>query len=212
MTRLFGVIAVLLVFSTLSAASAPEPAAVERPGEWTLRTQFEHLQPIIMPTEQGQDAQRFWYLIMTVTNKTDRDVDFDTSCILMTDNFQLIPSGKDVPPAVYERLKKRYERRYPLLQTMSEAGRRILQGEDNAKDIVVVWPDFDKKAKGLNVFIKGLSSETAVVEHPTEKDDDGEPVKMYLRKTLKLDYDIIGDPAVSPRVKLDYEGQNWVMR
>ena len=78
---------------------------------------------------------------------------------------------------------------------------------DNAKDIAIIWPDFDPSAKGFKLFISGLSNETAVVKHPIIKDKD-----VYLRKTLELDYILRSDPALRSSVKLNYRDKRWVMR
>jgi hypothetical protein len=205
-------IALLIAFAATNAPAAPEPAVIQPPGLWTLDTEFKHLQPFKMQTEQGKPPARFWYMIMTLTNKTGHEVSFFPGCELMTDTYQIIPAGKNVPEAVYNRLIKRYRRSYPFLRTLPEAGTKILQGENNAMDLLIVWPDFDPEANRLKAFISGLSNETAVVEHPTAENENGEPLKIYLRKTLELNYDIGGDPATSPRLRISYQGKDWVMR
>ena len=94
---------------------------------------------------------------------------------------------------------------------MENAGNKILQGQDNTVDIVICWPDFDPNAKTADIFITGLSNETVAVDHPSEKDKDGNPVKVYLRKTLELNYSIAGDPKFRPDQKLKLENKTWVM-
>ena len=88
----------------------------------------------------------------------------------------------------------------------------MLEGEDNAKDIAIIWPDFDERVKNLKLFITGLSNETAVVDHPVSKNAAGQPLKVYLRKTLEISYDLSGDPALRSSAKLTYKGKRWVMR
>jgi hypothetical protein len=95
---------------------------------------------------------------------------------------------------------------------LAKAGNRILQGEDNTKDIAVIWPDFDTKAKNIKVFIAGLSNETVAIDHPMAKDQAGKPFKVFLRKTLELSYAFKGDPALRSDASLTYKGKRWIMR
>jgi len=192
--------------------AAPEPAIVAGPRDWTVNATYEHPQQITLHLGGNTKAQRFWYTIVTLTNKTRRDVDFYPKCELMTDTFRIMPVGNGVTVAVFERIKRRHQSKYPFLEPLEKAGNKILQGEDNAKDIALIWPDFDVRAKGIRVFITGLSNETAVVDHPIAKDKAGKPVKVYLRKTLELNYDLRGDPALRSYIKLDYKGNRWIMR
>lgn len=189
--------------------AAPEPAVVAKPGDWTLDVKFEHPLQIVLP---GAVQQRFWYTILTLTNKSGREVDFYPKCELVTDTLQIVPAIKGTSAVLFEKIKTRHQGKYPLLQLLEKAGNKILQGEDNAVDLLVIWPDFDHNAKSFEIFISGLSNETIVVNHPVEKDPNDNPIKVYLRKTLQLGYTISGDPAFRADQKVKFESQNWVMR
>ncbi|HNS19600.1 MAG TPA: hypothetical protein PKH24_03830 [Sedimentisphaerales bacterium] len=191
--------------------AAPEPAMVQRAGQWTLDVRCERLQQLVLPWGPGGE-QRFWYTIVTVTNRTGMDADFYPKCDLMTDTFQVLPAGKGVPPVVFDMIRQRHASRYPLLESLQRVPNRILEGEDNARDIAVIWKDFDPQATSLRLFIGGLSNETAIVSHPVAVDADGNPVPIYLRKTLEMDYTLRGDPALRSSVEVVYKGQSWVMR
>ena len=199
-------------FGTRSWAAAPQPAIVQHTGQWTLEVRYEHPQQIVMPWGPG-GATRFWYMIVAVTNRTGQDADFFPKCDLMTDTFQIVPAGRGVTPAVFEAIKQRHQSRYPLLEPLRGVANRILEGEDNAKDIAIIWQDFDPHALGFKVYLTGLSNETAVVPHPVAVDKaTGKPVPVYLRKTLELTYALRGDPALRSSVDVVYKGQGWVMR
>ena len=200
----------LVVASSLCVA-APEPAIVQGPGHWTVEVKFEQPQQLVLPWG-GNGAARYWYTILTVTNRTRDDVDFYPRCELMTDTFQIVPAGRNVPPVVFEQIKRRHQSRYPFLESLEKVENRVLQGEDNAKDIAVIWRDFDTRATGFKVFITGLSNETAAVDHPVAVDDAGAPVQVFLRKTLELDYAFRGDPTLRDSVEVVYKGKTWVMR
>jgi hypothetical protein len=159
-----------------------------------------------------EKPRRFWYTIVTLVNRTNDDVDFFPKCELMTDTFQIVPAGRGVPPAVFDLVKRRHASKYPFLEPMDRADSRILQGEDNAMDLAIIWPDFDTQAKSIKLFITGLSNETIAIDHPVQKDDAGLPVKVFLRKTLELNYTLRGDPILRPDVSVVFKGKRWIMR
>lgn len=205
---------ILAIFGVMTCVclAAPEPAIVPGPGDWTVDVRFEHPQQIQLQLAGDNQPRRFWYTIITLTNRTNRDVDFYPNCELMTDTFQIIPAGKDAPAAVFERIKRRHQSKYPFLEPLERTGSKILQGEDNTKDIAIIWPDFDAKARAIKLFITGLGNETVAIEHPIAKDKNGKPVKVYLRKTLELSYNLPGDTSLRSGIKLTYKGKSWVMR
>lgn len=187
--------------------AAPKPALVQSSNFWTVDMSYTHPQQIMVKMAGERMPRRFWYTIATLTNKSKRKVDFYPQCDLMTDTFQILPSGKGVPRSVFEKIKMRHKRVYPFLESLEETKSSILVGSDNAKDVVIMWPDFAGKAKNIKLFITGLSNETAVVKHPIKKDK-----KIYLRKTLELNYKLGGDPTFRSDVKLIPKGKRWVMR
>jgi hypothetical protein len=209
-----------LVFSALTVCAitsyvvlaAPEPAIVPNPGDWTVDVTFSQPQQIVLQPSAPGVPQRFWYIIVTLVNNTNHDVDFFPQCDLMTNTFQIIPAGVDVPPAVFELIKTRYQSRYPFLESLQTTDSRILQGEDNAKDIAIIWPDFDVRATSFKIFISGLSSETVAVDHPVQRDENGRPVQVYLRKTLELSYNLRGDTKLRSDLGVEYKGKRWIMR
>jgi hypothetical protein len=184
----------------------PEPAVLQSLDQWTLQVTFEHPQQITLPQAGPGLQNRFWYTIVTLTNRTNHDVDFYPRSELMTDEFQIIPAGVNTPPRVFELIKKRHHSRYPLLESFTQVANRILEGEDNAKDIAVIWPDFDHDATEIKIFVEGLSNETVAIKHPIK------PQGIYLRKSLELTYSVKGDPALKSALKLQYKGKRWVMR
>ncbi|MHC4574340.1 MAG: hypothetical protein ACYS76_09450 [Planctomycetota bacterium] len=202
----------ILALAVGACFAAPEPAIVQGPRDWTVEISFEHPQQIMWQGAGDRKPRRFWYVIVTLTNRTNDDVDLYPKCELMTEGFQVIPAGLNVSAGVFERIKRRHQSRYPFLESLEAAGNRILQGEDNTQDIAIIWPDFDAQAKRIKIFVSGLSNETVVIEHPTAKEAGGEPVRVYLRKTLELSYTLRGDPAFRSDSKLIYEGRRWVMR
>ena len=207
---IYGTFAFLVVIAFVCLA-APEPAIIPGPRDWTMDIAFEHPQQIMVRMEKG-GQRRFWYTIVTLTNKSGEDVDFYPNCDLMTDTFNVIPANKSTPAGVFKQVKRRHQRKYPFLEALEKADNKMLEGEDNAKDIAVIWPDFDEQVKNMKIFVTGLSNETAVIDHPIAKNAAGEPAKVYLRKTLEISYSLSGDPALRSYAKLGYKGQRWIMR
>jgi len=178
-----------------------------------LNTVFTHPQQIVLQSGADGKPIRFWYMILTLTNKTGSDVDFYPVCDLMTDTFQIAPAGKGVPTLVFEQIKKRHQNQYPFLEPLDKTSNKLLQGEDNTKDIAIMWQDFDAKARSIKIFIAGLSNETAAIDHPVAKDKQtGKPIKVFLRKTLELHYALKSDAAMRSDASLDYKDKRWIMR
>ena len=205
-------IAAVIVFTASSIFSAPKPAIVPAPNQWTLNVVFTKPEQITVKLPGEKKAQRFWYIIVTLTNSVSIDVPFYPSCELMTDTFQAIPAYRNTRNAVFDKIKSRHKKKYPFLESLELAENKILQGQDNTKDFAIIWPDFDPKAKEIRLFIAGLSNETAVVEHPIKKDPNGVAEKIYLRKTLELQYSIRGDTTLRSNTALAYKNKEWVMR
>jgi hypothetical protein len=209
---LFISIAAIILCTSITGFCAPEPAIVPAENQWTLNVVYNQPQQITVKIPNQRTPQRFWYVILTITNNTNIDVPFYPTCELVTDTFQIIPAYRDTRNLVFDKIKARYKKKFPFLESLETADSRILQGEDNTKDLVIIWPDFDSKAKNISLFIAGLSNETVVVEHPTQKDPNGNPERIYLRKTLELQYSIGGDPNFRSNTSLVYKAMNWVMR
>ena len=207
-TMLVGV----LILANCACFAAPEPAIVPAYGQWTVDVEFTNLQQIVLPTRGAEKQEKYWYIIITLTNNTGEDVDFYPKCDLMTDNFQILSEGAFVSPMVFQQIKKLHQSEYPFLENLETTDNRILQGSDNTKDIAIIWSDFNKDASSVKVFITGLSNETVVVNHPIDLDENGQPVKIYLRKTLELSYKIEGDSMSRSADSMVFEGKRWIMR
>jgi hypothetical protein len=209
----------IILFSILSflfpAAALfgwPRPSLLDKEGSWTLDVQYEHPRMITISAPGTAQPKRFWYLIISLTNNTDQEVPFYPKAELMTDTFQVIPSGCIEQKQLFEEVRRRHRGSYPFLECLDFTDLMIRKGKDNKRDFVLFWPDFDPKANEVKFFIGGLSSESAAVEHPTRKEDSGRPMRIYLQKTLQLNYTIGVDPGLRSRASLNFEGQDWMMR
>lgn len=203
----------VLVLLSAVVLAYPTPAGVQKVDEWTLKVTYTQPEQIMLRTEGTDQVQRFWYVILTVTNEGPLDqVSFYPFCELITDTFQVIPAGKNVPPSVFETIKLKHQGGFPFLESLDFKDRRIAKGKDNTRDFAIMWPDFDPKAKEISLFIAGLSNETAVVELPELKDEQGNPRKIFLRKSLQLKYNVGGDSRLRAETVMKQIEKNWVMR
>jgi len=202
----------VLVISGSFCLAAPSPAIVQSAQQWTVDVRYEHPQQMQARFEGQRHPVRFWYMIMTLTNETGDDVDFYPKCELMTDTFQIVSAGINVPPAVFDQIRRRHQKQYPFLESIDKTSNKVLQGQDNVKDVAIIWADFDPKAKNVSFFVAGLSNETIELAHPTDKDEEGNAKKVFLRKTLELDYKLGGDPLFRSDAILKFKEQNWIMR
>ena len=203
---------VILIVSEGFSLAAPAPAIVQSNQQWTVEIKYEHPQQIMVRFDGQRHPVRFWYVIMTLINETGDDVNFYPKCELMTDTFQVLPAGIKVPSSVFAQIKRRHQKQYPFLESIDKTSSKVLQGQDNIKDIAIIWSDFAPKAKNVSFFIAGLSNETVELTHPTAKDEDGNAKKIFLRKTLELDYKLGGDPLFRSDAILKFKEQCWVMR
>ncbi len=195
--------AALIGAGSLSLASrtfaAPEPSIV--PISWELNFRHGDLQRLI--TTVNGSPVTYWYMRYTVINNSNQDVLFTPDFQLSTDTGQVQPAFKDVPSAVVTQIKSMYKN--TQLLGPNEILGKLLQGEDNAKDGVIVFSNIDPDARQYQIFIAGLSGETAQVDNPLTH----QPA--VLQKTLILDYTIPGQAInIQPAPKL--KAVKWVMK
>lgn len=184
------------------AVAYPEPAIVSL--DWALDFRLGQPGVISVKSPEKDDPQLFWYVTYTVTNLTSEDQLFIPDVHLLTDAGHLLQAGRNVPPAVFNEIKKHLDN--PLLIHPVQIVGRILQGLDNARDGVFIWPVPDADVNEISIFIGGLSGETIEIQDPVTSE------KHLLRKTLMLRYDTPGGAAQTARKPFVNRGQKWIMR
>jgi len=235
--------AVVVLAVTGLAHAAPEPALVPEPDTWQLDLELHgNPQQIYIRLPGDSEGRRFWYLLYTITNNTGRDIEFYPQFDLYTDTFKLVHAGVRVPRAVFEAIQKRYDKTIPLLEPENMVTGRILIGQDNARDSVAIFQEFDPNATGARIFIAGLSNETVTVTMPTpsnttpaienaaDQSETGQNTvgpdnirqdktekntlgrNVLLRKTLMLEYQVPGDNLNPGEKVMLYRRRNWIMR
>jgi hypothetical protein len=207
-------------FSTLSVAReeakpAPGyPAPSESPVSWELDHQLGNLRRIVVNVPGESAPKAYWYLTYVVTNHSDKEQLFLPVFEMVTKEGKVIRSNTEGSAAVFQAIARQNEK-MPLKPIETIQG-TILLGEDQAKYSVAIWEEPDREMGSINIYIAGLSGETAPLRDAdgnviTTKDEAGNDQPIMLRKTKQLDYTVRGDDryAGDPVLKT---GETWVMR
>jgi hypothetical protein len=203
------------------AADYPEPSPY--PISWEL--DFRHSKPKrVVVQVPGQGPRAYWYLTYGVTNNTGEDQTFLPVFEMVTRDGKIIKSDQNLPPKVFETIKKREGNRF--LEPHYKTGGTLRVGEDQARDGVAIWPEPMSEMGGFSIYVNGLSGETVTMK----RNADGEMVRVkperialelkgvkdedvtILRKTLQLNYVIFGDEVYAGLDEVNVLPEQWVMR
>ena len=202
--------ALLFAFAALTVAFtggfAPEPSAVAK--RWQLQVEFGALR--VYSTTVDGSPRTFFYQTYKAVNRSGQDVVFAPSFDLVDGNGTLTRSGRSVPDSVTKALIERLGN--PLMQDQIAIMGNILQGEENAKEGVIVWPCENYRPGELNVYAAGFSGETALVKAPGLKDEKGKDVFVTLRKTRQLTFASPGDLVNRGDNPIEQSSAKWIMR
>ena len=134
-------------------------------------------------------GQWYWYMTYEISNYTGEDRTWAPTFTLYTDRGEVLESGGR-SGVKRERVMEIQEHLGDgMLELQHEIIGDLFQGEGNARSGLVVWKAGRTDVNELALFVAGISSETAVVEHPLT----GE--KNTLQKTLMREYLVPGDPT-----------------
>ncbi len=227
----------LLVLGTLAVMTIPgltavapaAPAPSIAPRSWQLEFEFQDPRRLIIQLPGEAKPRVYWYLLYTVTNNSNRDVQFMPRFQIVTDNLQVLETDVAADPAVFTAIKKMHTKDRPFLLEPLEVLGKLLQGADNAKDSVAIWQDFSGDARQFTIFVSGLSGETVILPNPTYdpgkpefvmKDLPGgiktkvmvNPKRFVLHKTLSISYRLPGDDEARKQAEPIRETVEWLMR
>jgi hypothetical protein len=220
--RLFSVRPALAVAVALAAGSFlptsiavagkyPEPSVYPLPNAWYLTFKHGKIKRIVVDVPGKKAPTAYWYLLYTVTNNSGKEVDFLPDFEMVTEDGKIHRSDQGIPLPVFNAIKKAEGN--DLLITPATAAGPLHQGEDQAKDSVAIWEEPASRMGAFSIFVGGLNSEFT---HAT--DNDGKPVmdadnkQITLRKTLQLDYYILGDDIKPEMDEVHAKPDVWIMR
>lgn len=201
--------ACLLLTATIVLADFPKPSLY--PISWEIK--FEHAAPrrVVVQLAGAPTPQAYWYMTYTVTNKTDKEQMFLPVFEMLTRDGQVIRSDKNIPASVFTVIKNREKKQF--LEPFPTIAGELRIGEDQARDGVAIWPEPMPRMGQFSIFAGGLSGEAVIL-----KNDNGEPMKnsdgqpVILRKTLQLNYAVLGDEMHPGQNDVNENGSEWVMR
>ena len=185
------------------ALAAPEPDPV--PTRWQFEIEPGDLRIALVRTPEG--TRPYFFFTYTITNHWSTDLQFFPDLTLKTDEATLQRSGRDVPVQVQEEIKGRLNN--PLVEDQIQIVGPILQGPENARTGLAVWPAEDLQVDEVTLFFAGLSGEN---EAYTVTRDDGTRHRFNLRKTLMLRYATPGQFGQRDNERLELVDRLWVMR
>lgn len=176
----------------------PKPSVV--PVRWELNFTSGDLRLHVDPS----DGRAYWHFTYQVVNKTGKDQTWAPTFTLFTDAGEILASGREVPARVTDAIIELMGN--PLIQDQNQIMGDIRQGDEYAKDGLVIWPARSLEVRAVSLFIAGISGETARVKNPIS----GENV--LLQKTLQRDYIIRGEALARGTAPLELVDQTWILR
>jgi hypothetical protein len=210
MTRSRLAAAAACVLTVLSATALgwtrpPEPDPL--PKRWQLDLDVGPLRVATVETETT-GSQVYYYLTYRVTNNSGEDQAFAPVFELGTDEGELFRAGKDVPRAVKLEMLERLDN--PLIEGQIAILGTLLQGKENAKDGLVIWPVGDLDIDEISVYAAGFSGEMTKIEFTDP--ESGESTEITLRKTMMVQYDMPGSLERRGSKPIKPKAQRWIMR
>jgi len=195
--RAFGVTAA----ASMLLAMAPEPDPVPR--RWQLEIEPG---PLRVASVQVRDSgpRPFLYMTYKVVNNSGEDLLFAPMFELSLGDGQVVRSGRDVPQSVTNELLAGMQDSF-MQDQISVIG-ELLQGEENHKRGIVVWPLSGLAPDKVTVYAAGFSGETKTVIGPDGKQS------FVLRKTLRLDYSSPGSLVGQKAEPIPLREKTWIMR
>lgn len=191
-----------------SAIAAPEPDPVPRKWQLTLETGPMRVMSVDVDGSGPEPARLYYYLTYKVINNTGQDILFTPSFDMTTDEGDLQRSGRGVPGAATEQIVAALENK--LLEDQISIVGMLLQGEENAKEGLAVWPVGTAHVRDVKVFARGFSGETRTIDvyDPKTKGTKRET----FRKTLMLQYQPLGEARDMGAQELPRLDERWIMR
>ncbi|MBN8645950.1 MAG: hypothetical protein J0L61_12005 [Planctomycetes bacterium] len=191
----------LVAVGSRSAVGAPEPEAIPR--RWEVRVEPGPLRCMNVEVP-GKGAQSFFYMTFKATNLSGQDLYFAPSFDLALSDGTVSRSGRDVPAEATRAILEYVNN--PFLKEEIALQGQFLQGPENAKEGLVVWPARTLKLSEASVYMAGFSGETKSIVRP----DTGKA--HVLRKTLMLRHEVNGEIDPSLNTTLTRSVQRWILR
>jgi hypothetical protein len=187
-----------------SAVYAQQPTPAPYRVAWEFDVKWSKPVRTVVYNVPGKTTpQVYWYLPFTVTNNTDQERLFTPVAEIAMRDGRIIRADRDIPGAVVEQIRK--EQGNKFIETTLGAAGQLRIGPDQAKSVVAIWAEPQLRMGDFSILIAGLNGEYKHV-----KDADGKEV--ILRKTLQLDYKVVGDEIEANKDQVLELRSLWIMR
>jgi hypothetical protein len=194
---------ILALVVPVQTYAAPEPSPVA--SRWQLDLRPGPLRIATVVDEIGL-AKTYYYLTYDVVNNAGKDIFFAPSFQLASEDGEIRSAGKGVPSVVTNEMLARLRDPFLLDQISMATAGELLQGEENGRTGLVIWPADGLKVDEIKVFAIGFSGETRVINKP----DTGEEIT--LRKTLMLIHETPGEITGKGDRPMRRISQRWILR
>ena len=199
-------VVLLAAFASGAAAQAPQPSPV--PVRWEFDLQIEQHLGIELVETPDLGRRPYFYMTYRVTNFTESDRLLAPLWELVTEEGDVMRSGRGVPASVTDTLMERMNN--PLLQDQFSMVSTQLRGIENTRFGLVVWPADDLDTDTVTVFATGFSGENTA--YFTSDPETGERVRHLLRKTRMLRYSTPGLLSGTRGRSFELIEDRWTMR
>ena len=127
---------------------------------------------------------------------------FYPSFDMLTAAGNVVRSDNNISPKVFEAIKNKEHIKF--LQDANSIGGELLQGEDQSRDGVAIWPEPASRMGSFTIFATGFWGEAATV-----KVGDKETI---VHKTLQNTYHLDADAADADTGQVKLLDSEYVMR
>lgn len=186
---------------SVSACFVPAPAPAVG---WGAAKELSFTPSELRLFKDAETGKHYWYMTYDVVNAGEKEVRFAPRIDLVVDDGRILAQGDGVSSGVVRQIKKFLKN--DLLEDQFEILGEVLPGKEHAKSGLVVFRADDLEPTELTVMVQGLSRETEKKPHPKT----GEPVT--LRKTVRLDYLVPGDPKPRGSTTYPIVNREWIFR
>lgn len=242
MTQLHRLMLAAALVLSLAAVVVAQPKPSPYPISWELQFEHSKPKRIVVTPPGSDTAQAYWYMTFTVTNLGRSERTFIPVFEMLLGNGQVIRSdgkryhsvdgqivpvtrtvklnGQEqqvfelVPGSVLQAI--RAQEKKPHLESVTEIGTTIRLGEDQAREGVAIWPEPKAEMGRFSIFVSGLSGEAEILKdskgEALMRERNGRKEPIVLRKTLRLDYVMLGDDRYPGNDPVEYLEREWVMK
>lgn len=196
----------LILLAGVVVGVMPAAAQIVEPSpyrvSWELKFDYSRPTRIVVELPKA-GAQAYWYLPVTVTNTTGQERMFLPVFELVTEDGRIIRSEGKIPDAVISAIRKREGDRF-IQSTLAAAGELRL-GDEEARHTVAVWAEPSLEMGHFTILVGGLSGEF-------QRAKDAQGNETILRKTLQLNFVVIGDEVYPGEDEVNENASLWIMR